>query len=373
MIAHARTNLRWVAPAAAAGLVIASPALLTAVATAEPTLPPRDADEIIASVLDGEPVAFTGEVVQSMDLGLPQLPRDAGVDLTIADAVWSLASGTNTWRLWYDGDRSYRVAIIRGQSESNLISNGSVMWAWSSQSQTAVRTELPPAETDNLPAPVESPAEAAKEVLGSIEQYSSVSTDSNVRVAGRAAYELVVTPTDTETRVAQVRVAVDAETSMPLRLQVFSSAANSPAVEIGFTKINYTTPNRSVFEFTPPPGAEVIEGQQRPENAPIPQLPQGESSGVPGDEVVPAGQPGQVIVGEGWSQVVVTPVPTQAQESGTAEPTRNPLADLLPRVSGDWGSGVVLDGTLVSIVLADDGRVAFGAVAPDALYRALAR
>ncbi|MDO5684346.1 MAG: hypothetical protein Q4G46_16160, partial [Propionibacteriaceae bacterium] len=90
--------------------------------------------------------------------------------------------GTNTWRLWYDGDRSYRVAMIRGQSESDLISNGSVLWAWSSQSQTTVRTELePPTSGQNHPVPAGSPQEAAREVLREFEQYSAVTTDANVR------------------------------------------------------------------------------------------------------------------------------------------------------------------------------------------------
>ena len=43
----------------------------------------------------------------------------------------------------------------------------------------------------------------------------------------------------------------------------------------------------------------------------------------------------------------------------------------MPKVTGDWGSGRVIDGTLFSAVLSDDGRVAVGAVAPDALYAAL--
>lgn len=346
--------------------MIASPALWNTVATAEPTLPPRTADEIIANVLSADPVAFSGEVSQSMNLGLPTLPGQSGVDLTNPEAIWSLASGTNTWRLWYDGEHSYRVAILRGQAESDLISNGSVLWVWSSQSQTAVRTDLPsaPAEPGDHPVPATSPQQVAQELLREIEQYSTVATDANVRVAGRAAYELVVTPTDSQTRVAQARIAVDAETSLPLRLQVFSTTSADPAIEIAFTKINFAVPNASVFEFTPPPGAEVIEGPKHELGADAPQS--------PADEVAVPEQPGEVVpadqrptsIGEGWSQVVVTPAFEQAS---------NPLTEMLPRVSGKWGSGVALDGTLISVVFADDGRVAFGAVAPETLYQALAR
>jgi hypothetical protein len=50
----------------------------------------------------------------------------------------------------------------------------------------------------------------------------------------------------------------------------------------------------------------------------------------------------------------------------------NGILKALPSTSGTWGRGHVLEGTLFSLVLTDDGRVAVGAVAPDQLYRALA-
>ncbi len=359
------------APAAAASLVIASPGLLSSLASAEPVLPPRTADEIIADVLSAKPVAFTGEVVQTMELGLPSLGFEPGVDFTNPNSIWALASGSNTWRLWYDGGNSYRVAIIRGQAESDLISNGSVLWAWSSESQTAVRSELEPGTSgDNLPLPAGSPQEAAVEVLRELEQYSAVSTDSNVRVAGRDAYELVITPSDDQTRVAQVRLAVDAETSLPLRVIVSSTTSATPAIEIGFTKINYSAPNPSVFEFTPPPNAEVIEAGHAGEleSAERPEI---EAPGAPADDVVPSEDAGPLTQGEGWSRVTVTP--PMEMDTGSPSPMDNPMVQLLPRVQGDWGSGVVLDGTLISVVIADDGRMAFGAVAPEALYQALAK
>ena len=47
------------------------------------------------------------------------------------------------------------------------------------------------------------------------------------------------------------------------------------------------------------------------------------------------------------------------------------LLNAVPKVTGDWGSGRVIDGTLFTAVITDDGRVAVGAVAPDLLYAAL--
>lgn len=336
-------------------------------ANAEPTLPDRSADQIIADVLAARPVALSGEISQRVELGLPDLGQTSGVDLANPQSIWSLASGTNTWRVWYDGDQSYRVAIIRGQNESDVISNGEVLWIWSSQNQTAVRHQLEAdVEDANHPVPTGSPAEAAQQILSQLEAYSTVATDANVRVAGRAAYELVITPNDAQTRVQQVRLAVDAETSLPLRVQVYSTTQPSPVIEIGFTQLSYQTPNASVFEFTPPPGAEVIDGsadapviEQQPAEGPEEQQP----DAPPSDDVVHSS--GQQVSGEGWSTVVVI-APSSTAGSGTEM-----MSQYLPAVSGDWGSGVVLDGTLISVVFADDGRVAYGAVAPEVLYQAL--
>jgi hypothetical protein len=47
------------------------------------------------------------------------------------------------------------------------------------------------------------------------------------------------------------------------------------------------------------------------------------------------------------------------------------MLDVLPTVSGTWGSGHLLKGTLFSALITDDGRVVVGSVAPKALYAAL--
>ena len=66
--------------------------------------------------------------------------------------------------------------------------------------------------------------------------------------------------------------------------------------------------------------------------------------------------------------MVVTRLPEGAT-SGAGQVSR--MLRVLPRVSGTWGSGHLLKGTLFSALLTDDGRVVVGAVAPEALYAAL--
>ncbi len=73
------------------------------------------------------------------------------------------------------------------------------------------------------------------------------------------------------------------------------------------------------------------------------------------------------MVGTGWTSVVIG--------SSSAIPTVGQLGrilDSLPKVSGSWGSGHLLAGTVFSMVVTDHGKVAIGAVTPDVLYSALA-
>ena len=78
-------------------------------------------------------------------------------------------------------------------------------------------------------------------------------------MAGRPCYDLVLTPRSTQTLIGRVAVAIDAESRLPLRLQVFPRGADAPAIEGGFTSVSLDPVDPSMFTFTPPPGATVKE------------------------------------------------------------------------------------------------------------------
>jgi len=182
-------------------------------------------------------------------------------------------------------------------------------------------------------------------------------------------YELTLTPKQADTLVARVVIATDAETRVPLRVQVFSTEIPDPAFEVAFTSVDFAKPDADVFAFTPPPGADVTEHSAADGDRPM---------AYSGSKPDPAKQP--TIVGEGWSQVVVVPVPASGMADLTAAGEDLPagagdalaLLQALPRTSGDWGTGSVLSGTLFSAIMTDDGRIAIGAVTPEALGAALA-
>jgi hypothetical protein len=67
--------------------------------------------------------------------------------------------------------------------------------------------------------------------------------------------------------------------------------------------------------------------------------------------------------------VLVAKLPADDKDAkGTEADQLEGLIGSLPKVSGTWGSGRLLSGTLFSALLTDDGRVLVGAVAPEKLY-----
>jgi hypothetical protein len=195
-------------------------------------------------------------------------------------------------------------------------------------------------------------------VLKALEPTTKVTSDSSVDVAGRPAYELVLDPNDSNTLISQVRIAIDGETKLPLRVQVVGSD-NKIVFEVAYTSVDFTRPDDAEFVFNPPPGAKVTEIK-------------------PSDQKTPSAQDRQKaeearkatkVVGTGWTAVTVRKVGTLS--NGQADQQLKAFVNKLQPVHGSWGSGRLLAGTAFSAVWTDDGRLAIGAVRPDVIYQAL--
>ena len=327
---------------AVAGVVGLGLLALPGGAGASPVLPPVSPEDLVASVLQADPDAFNGTVELDNALGLPAVP---GVP----------AAGTSSARVWSDGDDGGRVQIPSADGERTLVSDGTTFWAWDSAEQTVVTGEKG-AESAPDRAAVD-PTTAAAEAIRTLQTSSEVSVDGTSEVAGRAAYELVLTPAPSErTLLREVRIAVDAEQRVPLRLTVLAQGSADPAFEVGFTELTFGAQDPALFTFTPPPGATVEEPPARPEGAERPEF--------------TGAQP--QVVGEGWDTVVVATMPEGAGGE-QADEARAQIGSFGTPVSGAWGSGTLISTAVGSAILTDDGRVAAGAVPEQVLTEALAR
>ena len=392
-LANLPRRARWAVPAgivaAAGGLLAGS---MVSAAAAAPSLPPRTVAQLLAEAAGTTP-PLAGTVVETASLGLPALPSVTG---TIS--LPSMLAGSHTINVWYADPSHYRLAIPQSMSESDVIRNGSNLWLWGSSANLVTRLALPP---DTKTSPVTSvpltPQQAAGLALTKAAATTTLSVDSNVTVAGEAAYQLVLMPRTPGSLIGQVRIAIDARHHVPLRVQVFAKSAASPAFQIGFTSISFSKPAAANFAFRPPAGAAVVpettgaagtaagkalgshvttrSGVIGNSWLAVADLPETALSSLAGSE--PPGKPTSPASGLfGHSSASGGPAPGGSGGAALGIGTDvlfNAVLHSARYVSGSWGSGRLLRTPLISMLVTSNGRVLFGAVTPDVLYRAAAQ
>lgn len=425
---------RWALPAVVVAAVATAIGVRPMVADASPSLPPRTAAELLSSLPKAAAQPFSGTVSTTARLGLPDLPT-SGQGQHMPLSITSLLTGTHTLRVWYAGPDRQRVALVNAMSEADLIRGGQDVWAWNSDSRSGVHLRLPDkgqqtgkgTPTPDLTSPLPqqmmqgfTPQRLAEQLLAAVEPTTKVTVDGTASVAGREAYELVVAPRDQRSLVKQIRLAVDAKTSLALRLEVFGTGSSDPAIESGFTSISYDTPSSDVFrapagqmkELTAPqhvaPGLHPrpsladrprVHGSGWTTVLELPQLPDlralngGPATARPNGTDRPAPTDGSGLVpttqgkGDTDSRGARPDVPAPNDSMQPAGPmgshrpagsgdsaAQGALLQQLLRsaqpVSGAYGSGRMLRTSLLSVLVLDDGRVFVGSVTPATLEQA---
>jgi outer membrane lipoprotein-sorting protein len=344
-----------VAGAVALGVAIAPSA------AAAPPLPPVSPEDLVTSVITANPGPLNGTVTVDNELGLPALPN-----------VPQLGNGTQTARVWSGGDGKGRVALPSSEGERTLVSDGTTRWSYDSTDRTATKAPARPATPPSRPDvpggvdPQTDPAGAATAMIADLRKTSTVSVEGTTEVAGRSAYQLVLTPLPTErTLLREVRVSVDAEKRLPLQLSVLATGSPQPALTIGFSDITFGPQDQSLFTFTPPPGTTVKDAPARGQNG------QGDH-GTP-----PAGAQAPRTVGDGWDRVVIAQrpaaAPNQPDQAKPDQPGQPDLSALGTPVSGPWGQGRLITTAVATAIVTSEGRIAAGAVPEQVLSEALGR
>ncbi|HEY0486643.1 MAG TPA: hypothetical protein VGD72_10380 [Mycobacteriales bacterium] len=345
-----RRLLRWGVPAAVLAILLAVPAAGSVLrASAAPRLPHRTPQQLLADVQGVTVSGLSGTVVQHSDLGLPELPAPSGAG---SSSLTSLVAGTHTMRVWFAGPDRARLALLGTLGESDVIVNGRDVWVWNSDQHAATHRRLPARSPETRAETPLTPQAAAQRVLDAVTPTTAVTTAESATVAGRPAYELVLTPRDSRSSVREVRIAIDSATKVPLQVTAYAQRHAKPAFDVGYTDVTFARPSDDHFRFVPPPRTKVTEAT-------------GDTGTARGHRG--AQGPAPTVVGTGWTSVVVAKT---GPVMGTSPDVDRILARL-PHVSGGWGSGRLLAGTLFSVLVTDDGRVAAGAVSPDLLYAAL--
>lgn len=351
---------RWL-PAAVVPAVIAGGAVLgTVQAGAATDLPDKTPQEVLEMVADSSVRSLSGTVEQSSELGLPQLPTDSpsgesdassGVPSGVASAL-ELLGGSHTARVYLDGHSQARVQVMDRLAERDVIRNGRDVWFYSSKQNAATHLILPEgSETGGHHGDKAwTPEDLAEHFLSSVDPSTEVTVGADAEVAGRTVYELVLTPDSSETLVGSVSIAVDSETGLPLSVDVQARGQDAPAFEVGFTELSLETPSDDLFNFTPPPGATVMERVVEDHHA---KHAKGDHGGLSKD---------YTKYGSGWETVIGLPadeVPAELMDSPV-------IAETAQEVDG----GRLLSSALVNVLVTDDGRIFAGSVPVEQLQAA---
>lgn len=404
-----RKALRYAVPVAVVGVTAATIGLVPALAdSGDPSLPKLTAEQLLTRIAASDTQTVDGTVRFSTDLGLPSAlsgaaggslfggtqapPAPGSPDSSRADPqrqFVQLLVGSHTLHVSADGPDRQKISIIQPAAEYSLIHNGTQLWAYDSSSNEAYHATLPersdaaagPRQTpEDFPA---TPQALARQILRATQGIAAVSVDGTARVAGHSAYELLVRPRNApDTTIGAIRIAVDSETGVPLKLTVEATSGGKAVFDVGYTRVSFAKPSASTFAYKPGKGVKVTEGgaSKEREGAPraMPEL------GMPR------------TVGSGWETVAVFNSTTPAAASplktapgrdapgedapgnegkGRRNGTEGPgmgaiLGGFGKQVTGSFGKGTLFHTRLVNVLLTDDGAIYAGAVTESALKSA---
>ncbi len=391
--------LRWM-PAAVTPVVVAAAVLAGPIQASAPvSLPTKTPAQVVALVAGSDVQALSGTFEQTVGLGLPQLP-DVGPGTsssstnTATEQLLGLLTMPHTLRVYLEGATNQRMQVLDTLKETDVVRQGNTVWTYDSATNSATSLTLPAAAPSGatppsatspsatspkmpghvgpdafppdargaplpLPgSPAATPAQLAARFLANIGPSTQVALGPNTSVAGRDAYELVLSPRTAGTLVGKVSIAVDAATGLPLGVWVQATGADTTAFAVAFSTLDLTAPPASAFTFTPPPGATVTKAS--PPSSLLPRAMPGTLPGtLPGTAQAPAAP---TTSGTGWATIVTTDAGT-VPGSLLASPA---LAQVLQSVPG----GQALETSLFSALVTTDGRLYAGAVPLAALQQA---
>jgi outer membrane lipoprotein-sorting protein len=355
-----RRSLRWLVPVGAAAIVaVLASGVLSA--DAKGNLAPRTAAQLLAG-LNGVPgTAFSGTVVEKAALGLPDLSAFGNASDSLG--MVGLLAGSHTAKVWYAGPTKQRVALLESLGEQDVFRDGRELWQWDSNTRSATHSTLPVGAGSSAKAGAGAggatsalvPAQAAQQLLALVEPSTEVTTDHTGTVAGRATYTLVLRPKDARSRVGSVRIALDGKTEVPLSVQIFARGQDRPALDVSFSRVDFSVPDDSNFTFQPAADVKVTQSRQ--------------PTGVVGDPQSAQVQPLSGS-GNGWTTVIGLQIADTPAQAAKLVDQADQLLGTLTDVSGSWGKGKLLNTPLVTALLTDQGKVYLGAVDPPLLYQA---
>jgi outer membrane lipoprotein-sorting protein len=302
----------------------------------------------------------------------------SGSDVQGADPILSGASG----RLWATSDGHLRLELQADSnsegatSDSQVLSDGNRAWVYDSGSNTVFEGTLPAGHDGKggTDATNEQPPslDQVKQDIAKLADHALLSGAEPTDLAGQPAYTVRVEPKQNGGLIGGAELAWDAVHGTPLRAAVYAKGDSSPVLELKVTDISYGAVPSSVFDISPPPGAQVTDvsppthhengqGDAAPvtglqavqQGTSFPVAPPATLAGLPQNEVrlIQSGNDAGALVtyGQGLGGIAVIERPADSTQSSSAQSGDHGQLTL-PTVSINGAQGEELDTALGTMV-----------------------
>lgn len=384
---------RWIPAVLAPVLVAGSVIGFSVQANAAIDLPDKSASQILQMINTNPDIAFSGRIIKKASMGLPpmnivpdisqsmideaakRMPKEMSDFLPKASAQGEIAlaleffAGTHTANIYVDGAEKARLQVLDLMSERDYIRNGDQLWAYDAGKSLAQHSVINEAEvkkaesearaffdanSGKLPFDYTSPAAVADYLLLEADKYTTFSVASDIKIAGRGAYQITMSPKASQSLVASATLSIDSITGLPLAVRVMAVDQSTPAFEVKFETITFEKPVASNFDFTPPAGTRVVEVA-----APTKAVLLREAAKAP---ALPSEADLQSelnkVKSQGWGAVAEIPADLVPAELRALQSNNNLYKELTKPVSG----GRIFSSALLNIFFADNGDIYAGSV-----------
>jgi hypothetical protein len=227
---------RWAVVAAGVALLCGLPVIASALPVSVPRL---TASQLRARILASADESYAGYAESNATFGLPPVSGLTGLT--------SLLNGVTKMRVWQATPARWRVDVLSDAGERDMYQlSGCRSYIWDSGDQ--LLTEVRGRQTYRLPRAADLvPPTLALRLLSEGGRRARFSVIAPVRVAGRAAAGLRMTPADPESTVGRVDIWADSSSGLPLMVEVFGRGSARPALQSLFFQVSPWHPDPRVL------------------------------------------------------------------------------------------------------------------------------
>jgi hypothetical protein len=224
---------RWALVAAGVALLCGLPVIASALPVSVPRL---TAGQLRARILASAGESYAGYAESNATFGLPPVAGLTGLT--------SLLNGATKMRVWQAAPDRWRVDVLSDAGERDTYQLGGCRsYIWDSGDQ--LLTEVRGRQTYRLPRPADLvPPALALRLLSEAGRQARYRVIAPVRVAGRSAAGLRVTPTDPASAIGRVDIWADPSSGLPLLVEIFGRGPGRPALESQFFQVSSWHPDQ---------------------------------------------------------------------------------------------------------------------------------